>query len=90
MIAGTIGGRGEPEFTLIGDTVNVASRVEQLTKSTGDAILLSQQTVDAMRSPPPELIDRGTPGVKGKSADVQVFGVGSAVTPPGGRGRGRD
>lgn len=32
VIAGTIGGGGKLEFTLIGDTVNVAVRVEQLTK----------------------------------------------------------
>ena len=43
MIAGTIGGGGKLEFTLIGDTVNVAARVEQLTKTTGDAILLTHQ-----------------------------------------------
>ncbi len=48
VIAGTIGGGGKLEFTLIGDTVNVAARVEQLTKATGDAILLTQQTVDAL------------------------------------------
>ena len=33
VIAGTIGGGGKLEFTLIGDTVNVAARVEQLTKT---------------------------------------------------------
>ena len=49
VIAGTIGGGGKLEFTLIGDTVNVAARVEQLTKTTGDAILLTQQSVDALR-----------------------------------------
>ena len=43
VIAGTIGGGGKLEFTLIGDTVNVAARVEQLTKTTGDAILLTQR-----------------------------------------------
>ena len=32
VIAGTIGGGGKLEFTLIGDTVNVAARVEQLTE----------------------------------------------------------
>ena len=52
MIAGTIGGGGKLEFTLIGDTVNVAARVEQLTKTTGDAILLTHQTVDALASRP--------------------------------------
>ena len=48
MIAGTIGGGGKLEFTLIGDTVNVAARVEQLTKTTGDAILLTHQCVGAL------------------------------------------
>jgi class 3 adenylate cyclase len=76
VIAGTIGGGGKLEFTLIGDTVNVAARVEQLTKTTGDAILLTQQCVKALASRPPGLIDRGFHVLKGKSASVQVFGLG--------------
>jgi adenylate cyclase len=75
VIAGTIGGGGKLEFTLIGDAVNVAARVEQLTKSTGDAILLTQQTVDALTSPPAGLIDRGAHTLKGKSAAVTVYGI---------------
>jgi adenylate cyclase len=75
VIAGTIGGGGKLEFTLIGDTVNVAARVEQLTKTTGDAILLTQQCVDALASRPPGLIDRGSHALKGKSAAVQLFGL---------------
>jgi class 3 adenylate cyclase len=59
VIAGTIGGGNHLEFTLIGDTTNVASRVEQLTKTTGDAILLTRQSVDALHSRPPGLMDRG-------------------------------
>ena len=79
VIAGTIGGGGKLEFTLIGDTVNVAARVEQLTKITGDAILLTQQTVDALGSPPSRLTDRGPQAVKGKSTAVKVFGLDPAV-----------
>ncbi len=75
VIAGTIGGGGKLEFTLIGDTVNVAARVEQLTKTTGDAILLTQQCIDALGTRPPGLIDRGFHVLKGKSAAVQVFGL---------------
>jgi class 3 adenylate cyclase len=75
VIAGTIGGGGKLEFTLIGDTVNVAARVEQLTKTTGDAILLTHQTVDALVSRPPGLTDRGSHALKGKSAALQVFGL---------------
>jgi adenylate cyclase len=75
VIAGTIGGGGKLEFTLIGDAVNVAARVEQLTKTTGDAILLTDQTVDALASRPAALTDRGSHTLKGKSAVVQLFGL---------------
>ena len=79
VIAGTIGGGSKLEFTLIGDTVNVAARVEQLTKATGDAILLTQQCVDALVVRPPELIARGSFALKGKSDAVQVFGLDPAA-----------
>ena len=75
VIAGTIGGAGKLEFTLIGDTVNVAARVEQLTKTTGDAILLTHHCVDVLVTRPPGLTDRGSHGLKGKSAAIQVFGL---------------
>ena len=75
VIAGTIGGGGKLEFTLIGDTVNVAARVEQLTKTTGDTMLLTQQCVDALASRPPGLINRGLHVLKGKADPVQVFGL---------------
>ncbi|MEV3900988.1 adenylate/guanylate cyclase domain-containing protein [Mycobacterium sp. NPDC050551] len=75
VIAGTIGGGGKLEFTLIGDTVNVAARVEQLTKATGDVILLTRQTVDALDVRPAELVDRGSYALKGKAAAVEVFGL---------------
>ena len=80
VIAGTIGGAGKLEFTLIGDTVNVAARVEQLTKTTGDAILLTQQTVDALVARPPGLADRGAHALKGKSAPTEVFGLDPALS----------
>jgi class 3 adenylate cyclase len=59
--------------TLIRDTVNVAARGEQLTKTTGDAILLTQKRVDALASRAPGLIDRRFHVLRGKSASVQVF-----------------
>jgi len=79
VIAGTIGGGSKLEFTLIGDTTNVAARVEQLTKATGDAILLTQQTVAALLSGLSGLTDRGSHVLKGKSAAVKVFGLDPTV-----------
>jgi adenylate cyclase len=81
VIAGTIGGAGKLEFTLIGDTVNVAARVEQLTKTTGDAILITQQCIDALVSQPPGLTNRGAHALKGKSAATQVFALDPRTDP---------
>jgi class 3 adenylate cyclase len=80
VIAGTIGGGGKLEFTLIGDAVNVAARVEQLTKTTGDAILLTGWTVEALGARSFGLIDRGSHALKGKSAAVRVFGLAPSMT----------
>jgi adenylate cyclase len=74
VIAGTIGGGSKLEFTLIGDTVNVAARVEQLTKTTGDTILLTEQTAKAL-SGQAGLLDRGAHELKGKAAPARIFGV---------------
>jgi adenylate cyclase len=74
-IAGTIGGGGKLEFTLIGDAVNVAARVEQLTKTTGDTILVTRESVDALDTRPSGLADRGSHALKGKPAPVQVFAL---------------
>ena len=56
VIAGTVGGGGRHEFTVIGDTVNVAARVEQLTKETGDAILVTEATRAACSAPRPRVV----------------------------------
>jgi class 3 adenylate cyclase len=79
VIAGTIGGGGKLEFTLIGDAVNIAARVEQLTKTTLDPVLLTQQSVDALVTRPPGLIERGSFVLKGKSTAIQVFGLDQRV-----------
>jgi class 3 adenylate cyclase len=74
-IAGTIGGGGKLEFTLIGDTVNVAARVERATKETGDAILLTQETFDAITPSSVVLEPRGHHALEGKAAPTPLYAV---------------
>jgi adenylate cyclase len=75
VIAGTIGGGGKLEFTLIGDTVNVAARVEQLTKTTGDTILLTEDTRARLAQAPAGIADRGAHQLKGKAAATRVHAL---------------
>ncbi|MFK8002495.1 MAG: AAA family ATPase [Polyangiales bacterium] len=51
LMLGTIGGSTSLKCGVIGDSVNLASRVESLTKHYGVPLLISDRTRDALRSP---------------------------------------
>ena len=80
VIAGTIGGGGKLEYTVIGDTVNVAARVEQLTKVTGDSILLTDATAVALTSGV-ELVDRGAHEIRGKTEPITILAIPDTAMP---------
>lgn len=52
VTAGAVGGESQLQFTVTGDTVNVASRLEALTREQGVTILASDAAVAAARAAP--------------------------------------
>ncbi|HET7689234.1 MAG TPA: adenylate/guanylate cyclase domain-containing protein [Nocardioidaceae bacterium] len=72
VVAGPIGGAGRLNFSVIGDAVNVAARVEAATRETGDDVLITAATRDALTRPH-DLASRGTLSLKGKSEPVELF-----------------
>ncbi|MDX6199184.1 MAG: adenylate cyclase [Actinomycetota bacterium] len=75
VVAGTIGGGGRRDFTVIGDAVNTAARVEALTRETGDDILITETTWRALPAPLQiEFEERPEAPLKGKSSAVRLFG----------------
>ena len=72
VAAGNIGGAGRLDFSVIGDAVNVAARVEASTRETGDTVLLSEATRerlgDADSLEPREGIE-----LKGKDERVTLY-----------------
>jgi adenylate cyclase len=71
--AGTVGGGGRLEFTVIGDPVNVAARVERATRQTGDTVLLTEATRCLLTDPSIEVEERGELPLKGKSEPVALY-----------------
>jgi len=72
VVAGTIGGGGRVDFTVIGDPVNTASRVEAATRLTDDDLLITGETL-AMLSAADGWIERSGIALRGKAAPVQLF-----------------
>lgn len=76
----TVGALGTAEsltFTVLGDNVNIAARLEQLNKQYGTYVMCTQETVDACRGAY-DFDFKGEIAVKGRAAPCQVF----AVAPP--------
>jgi adenylate cyclase len=73
VVAGNVGGGKRYEFSVIGDAVNVAARVEAATRQTGDQVLVSDATAKLLKNPPAELVERSGVELKGKLQSVRVF-----------------
>jgi adenylate cyclase len=76
VIAGNVGGGGRLEFSVIGDAVNVAARVEAATRQTGDRVLVSQHTRALLSDAAAASLEpRPATPLKGKSEPVALFAL---------------
>jgi class 3 adenylate cyclase len=71
--AGSVGGGGHLEFTVVGDAVNVAARVERATRDLGDRVLVTEATRCLLTRDEIPLEERGTVPLKGKSEPVPIW-----------------
>lgn len=77
VLMGTVGGGGHSQLDIVGDPVNVAARVEEATRRTGDAVLVTEAT-RCMLTRANGLVPRGALALKGKTAPVAVYAPAAA------------
>ena len=71
LVAGNVGGRRKVEYTVIGDPVNLAARLQELSTDLGADVLLSARTAELAGAA--NLRSLGAVEVRGRAERVEVF-----------------
>jgi adenylate cyclase len=82
-IVGNFGGEGRIQYTALGDSMNVAARLESANKQLKTAVLVSREAAERYRLD--KFRPMGRVRVRGREAPLEVFeplGVGAAVADP--------
>jgi adenylate cyclase len=77
FLVGNVGSEKRLEYTAMGDTINTASRLQDLTKQAEYYMLLAESTRAALVAPLRDLVEVGEVDVRGRSEPIKVWSLAS-------------
>jgi len=79
VLEGTIGSKDRKQFTVMGDTVNTAARLEGTTKRRDSKVIISASVFDRLTAELKKLFKSlGSTKVKGKTKAIAIYGLDAA------------
>jgi len=75
LTCGSVGSQSRQEYSVIGETVNLASRLENATKEFRVPLVMSEATYNAVRSQVPSARSLGTTAIRGFDCPIQIYTV---------------
>jgi len=73
VMSGNVGSRRRLEYTAVGDTTNVAARLQEKTKQLGTQLLMADSTRVRLGDADPGLVDLGEHAIPGRTGKIRAW-----------------